>query len=117
MAVSSGPGQRHVPKAHSAATTAKSECSPSPSTEIQNLVLTACFYSVWYSQCIPLAAGQSSGAEVRTLTTAFTLDGPYPTVISTRITYLQPRPTSSSPVEVVTVTLTPDEPCDHDFYC
>ncbi|KAK0653099.1 hypothetical protein B0T16DRAFT_455408 [Cercophora newfieldiana] len=78
--------------------------------------------NIWYSQCVPIASvnpSQSSAAEVRTLTTAITVDGPYPTVITTRITYLQPRPTPtpSQPVEIVTVTLVPDEPCEHDFYC
>ena len=77
--------------------------------------------SVWYSQCLPIAQNNpqqsSSLAEVRTLTTAITIDGPFPTVITTRITYLQPRPSSTPPVEVVTVTLVPDEPCEHDFYC
>ncbi|KAK0618850.1 hypothetical protein B0T14DRAFT_565758 [Immersiella caudata] len=77
--------------------------------------------NVWYSQCLPVAQNNpqqsSSLAEVRTLTTAITIDGPFPTVITTRITYLQPRPSSTPPVEVVTVTLVPDEPCEHDFYC
>ncbi|KAK1756682.1 hypothetical protein QBC47DRAFT_400316 [Echria macrotheca] len=84
--------------------------------------------NVWYSQCVPISnnnnpgQGQGQGgssAEIRTLTTLITVDGPYPTVISTQITYLQPRPTrtTTSPVEVVTVTLVPDEPCDHDYYC
>ncbi|KAK5651681.1 hypothetical protein OQA88_11747 [Cercophora sp. LCS_1] len=78
---------------------------------------------VWYSQCVPVAgnnpppAGASSVAEIRTLTTIFTVDGPFPTVISTQITYLQPRPTRTTEVEVVTVTLVPDEPCEHEYYC
>ena len=61
------------------------------------------------------AATTRNDAEVRTLTTRITIDGPNPTVISTQITYLQPRPTRTAdvPVEVVTVTLIPDEPCNH----
>ena len=78
--------------------------------------------SVYYSQCVPVsdnAATTRNDAEIRTLTTRITIDGPVPTVISTQITYLQPRPsrTSEAPVEVVTVTLIPDEPCDHEWYC
>ena len=78
--------------------------------------------NIWYSQCVPNsdnAATSRQEAEIRTLTTRITIDGPVPTVISTQITYLQPRPprTTEAPVEVVTVTLIPDEPCDHDWYC
>ena len=76
--------------------------------------------SVYYSQCVPIsdnAATTRQDAEIRTLTTRITIDGPVPTVISTQITYLQPRPTRTAdvPVEVVTVTLIPDEPCDHTW--
>ncbi|KAK0755113.1 hypothetical protein B0T18DRAFT_315448 [Schizothecium vesticola] len=76
--------------------------------------------NVYYSQCVPISDGTATtrqDAEIRTLTTRITIDGPVPTVISTQITYLQPRPTRTAdvPVEVVTVTLVPDEPCDHTW--
>ena len=79
-------------------------------------------FSIWYSQCVAVEDANNGGGdngEVRTLTTRITVDGPYPTVISTHITYLQPRPTrtTSSAASVVTVTLVPDEPCNDEWYC
>ncbi|KAM7189839.1 hypothetical protein V8F20_009976 [Naviculisporaceae sp. PSN 640] len=87
----------------------------------------------WYSQCVSIENIQGRPGEVRTLTTVFSYDvgGQNPRQISTRVTYTVPtpganqpppntaRPTTSTtaPVQVVTLTLTPDEPCDHEYWC
>ena len=80
--------------------------------------------SIWYSQCVaneapggnPSASGP--GVTIRTLTTVFSVGGPTPTVVSTKITYLSPRPTTTTQKpSVVTVTLVPDDPCDHEIWC
>ncbi|KAK3369839.1 hypothetical protein B0H63DRAFT_485632 [Podospora didyma] len=77
--------------------------------------------NVWYAQCVAVAGDSpltpNPDVTIRTLTTVFSVGGPTPTVISTRITYLTPKPSSTSVASVVTVTLTPDEPCEHEFYC
>ncbi|KAK0629437.1 hypothetical protein B0T17DRAFT_505986 [Bombardia bombarda] len=75
----------------------------------------------WYSQCValegadpPVPGGSSTTVITKTLTTTVIVGGPSPTTISTKITYLTPKPTSTS---VVTVTLVPDEPCEDEYYC
>ncbi|KAK3904138.1 hypothetical protein C8A05DRAFT_13957 [Staphylotrichum tortipilum] len=70
--------------------------------------------NIWYSQCVAIeSAGGSASATIRTLTTVFSVG---PTVVSTLITYLSPKPTTTTP-SVVTITLTPDEPCNHEYLC
>jgi len=72
--------------------------------------------SIWYSQCIPIETTQNQPpATVRTITTIFSVGGPTPTVVSTRITYYQPPTPTTLPV--VTVTLVPDEPCNVGYLC
>ncbi|KAK0721171.1 hypothetical protein B0H67DRAFT_682922 [Lasiosphaeris hirsuta] len=79
--------------------------------------------NVWYAQCVAIAGAtpvnSGGGAvETRVLTTIFSVGGPSPTLVSTFITYVTPR--SSRPATtatVVTVTLTPDEPCEDEYYC
>ncbi|KAH8892428.1 hypothetical protein GQ53DRAFT_822651 [Thozetella sp. PMI_491] len=63
----------------------------------------------WYSQCV-LPEAQDDGSDnprttivTRTLTTVFTIVGPTPTRVSTYITFLTPKPTT-------TFSLTPDDP-------
>ncbi|KAK3326945.1 hypothetical protein B0T19DRAFT_459910 [Cercophora scortea] len=76
----------------------------------------------WYSQCVAVTGAggpanpppSATDLVTRTLTTIFSVGGPTPTVISTRITYLTPRP-SSTATSFTTVTLVPDEPCDQDW--
>ncbi|KAK3326873.1 hypothetical protein B0H66DRAFT_618214 [Apodospora peruviana] len=72
----------------------------------------------WYSQCVASGGAADpvpgSGAEIRTLTTVFSVGG---TQISTQITYLAPKPTPTTTPSVVTLTLVPDEPCDDEYYC
>ncbi|KAK4039872.1 hypothetical protein C8A01DRAFT_16177 [Parachaetomium inaequale] len=74
--------------------------------------------NIWYEQCVAIETdggnpGQPS-ATVRTLTTVFSVG---PTVVSTFITYLSPKPTTTKSAAVVTITLVPDEPCDHEYLC
>ncbi|KAK3984654.1 hypothetical protein QBC44DRAFT_252395 [Cladorrhinum sp. PSN332] len=79
--------------------------------------------NIWYSQCVsnepagnnPNPSGP--GVTIRTLTTVFSVGGPTPTVVSTRITFLTPRPSTTTAPSVVTVTLVPDDPCDHEIWC
>ncbi|KAK3365477.1 hypothetical protein B0T24DRAFT_635933 [Lasiosphaeria ovina] len=80
--------------------------------------------NVWYSQCVASdgsspAVPSDPGVIIRTLTTVFSVGGPTPTVISTRITYLTPKPSSTktTSASVVTLTLVPDDPCQDEFYC
>ncbi|KAK4200912.1 hypothetical protein QBC40DRAFT_296154 [Triangularia verruculosa] len=75
--------------------------------------------NIWYSQCVANEPAQSPGnpaVTTKTITTVISVVGPTPTVVSTRITFLTPRPTSTTP-SVVTVTLVPDDPCDHEIWC
>ncbi|KAK3934756.1 hypothetical protein QBC46DRAFT_413631 [Diplogelasinospora grovesii] len=74
----------------------------------------------WYSQCVAIDSGDSPlpGASViqtRTLTTIFSVGGLNPTTVSTRITYLTPKPTTT--VSITTITLVPDEPCTDENHC
>jgi hypothetical protein len=71
-------------------------------------------YSIWYEQCVAIEEdGGQPSATIRTMTTIITAG---PTVVSTHITYLTPKPTTTTPM-VVTITLRPDEPCDHEYLC
>ncbi|KAM7216406.1 hypothetical protein V8F06_008226 [Rhypophila decipiens] len=84
----------------------------------------------WYSQCVAIEDIQGRPGEVRTLTTTFSYDvgGQNPRQISTKVTYTVPSPggivtsvrpttTSTPPVQIVTLTLKPDEPCNHEYWC
>ncbi|KAK4185588.1 hypothetical protein QBC35DRAFT_556112 [Podospora australis] len=81
--------------------------------------------NIWYSQCVAIEqpvgnnpSPSGPGATIRTLTTVFSVGGPTPTVVSTRITFLTPRPSpSSTKPSVVTITLVPDDPCNHEIWC
>ncbi|KAK0708893.1 hypothetical protein B0T21DRAFT_396898 [Apiosordaria backusii] len=75
--------------------------------------------NIWYSQCVANEPVQSPGnpaVTTRTITTVISVVGPTPTVVSTRITFLTPRPSLTTP-SVVTITLVPDDPCDHEIWC
>ncbi|KAL2269264.1 hypothetical protein VTJ83DRAFT_4110 [Remersonia thermophila] len=70
--------------------------------------------NMWYEQCVPIETGTAPPATTRT-TTVVTSG---PVVITTYITYLTPTTTTPPPrTSIVTVTLRPDEPCDHPFLC
>ena len=79
--------------------------------------------SIWYSQCVSVESGENPplssgpGVTIRTLTTIFSVGGPTPTVVSTQITYLTPKPTTTTSASVVTITLVPDGPCNHEYLC
>lgn len=79
------------------------------------LTYSTLVHSIWYSQCVAIEEGSSGqpSATIRTLTTVFSVG---PTVVSTFITYLSPKPSTTTP-SVVTLTLTPDEPCNHQYLC
>ncbi|KAK4151126.1 hypothetical protein C8A00DRAFT_17425 [Chaetomidium leptoderma] len=73
--------------------------------------------NIWYEQCVAIEQDGNSGqpsATIRTLTTVFSVG---PTVVSTYITYLSPKPTKTASASIVTITLVPDDPCDHDYLC
>ncbi|KAK4167876.1 hypothetical protein QBC43DRAFT_194192, partial [Cladorrhinum sp. PSN259] len=71
--------------------------------------------NIWYSQCVPndMEGGvdPGPGITIRTLTTVFSVGGPSPTVVTTKVTYITAKPTTTAQ-GVVTVTLVPDDPCD-----
>ncbi|KAL2118714.1 hypothetical protein VTJ04DRAFT_8374 [Mycothermus thermophilus] len=68
--------------------------------------------NIWYEQCVPIETG--TPATTRTSTTTITSG---PVVITTYITYVTPTTTPPPRTSIVTVTLRPDEPCDHPFLC
>jgi hypothetical protein len=87
-------------------------CSSGERLSVNKRCLLA--YSIWYSQCVAVEEdGGQPSATIRTMTTIITAG---PTVVSTYITYLTPKPTTTTPT-VVTITLRPDEPCDHEYLC
>jgi hypothetical protein len=88
---------------------------PPVALALQQQKLIRLSLSIWYSQCVAIEQdGSQPSATIRTLNTVFSAG---PTVVSTRITYLTPRPTTTTSVSVVTITLVPDDPCDHEYLC
>ncbi|KAH6838368.1 hypothetical protein B0I37DRAFT_243518 [Chaetomium sp. MPI-CAGE-AT-0009] len=71
--------------------------------------------NIWYSQCVAIEedGGGQPTATIRTLTT-FTAG---PTVVTTFITYLTPKTTTTKSPQVITITVVPDDPCEHEYLC
>ncbi|EAQ85596.1 predicted protein [Chaetomium globosum CBS 148.51] len=70
--------------------------------------------NIWYEQCVAIETDGGGQPSTRTATTVVTVG---PTVVTTFITYLTPKPTTTRPAQVVTITVVPDDPCDHEYLC
>ncbi|KAH6641913.1 hypothetical protein F5144DRAFT_545898 [Chaetomium tenue] len=70
--------------------------------------------NIWYEQCVAIETDGGGQPSTRTSTTVVTVG---PTVVTTFITYLTPKPTTTRSAQVVTITVVPDDPCDHEYLC